>query len=154
MSFTLLEESIKGTNSDGRMLQERLDEYNKEFYDTINFFPEAYGRHKVNKDDPSYGRITASLDKNKSDMYELYESVNKKVREKHKHIEKEDVDIDKLRLKRDIMSDELELLVSQDIASGQRKTDKVEYYRRQVVEMFYLLAGIGIMSGSIYHLIK
>lgn len=154
MSFTLLEESSRGTNRDGQKLQEKLDQYNKEFYDTINFFPEAYGRHKINKEDPSYGRIEESLHKNKSDMYELYQSVNKHIKTGHKSMEKEDIGIDELRVRRDIIDDELELLVSQDIASGQRKTDKVEYYRRQVVEVFYLLAGIGIMGGSIYHLIK
>ena len=87
-------------------------------------------------------------------MYELYVTVNKHIKNGHKSIEKEDIGIDVLRVKKDIMDNELEMLISKDIASGQRKQDKVEYYRRQVVEMFYLLAGIGIISGSIYHLIK
>ena len=65
MSFALLEESSKGTNRDGQQLQERLDQYNKEFYDTINFFPEAHGRHKVNKEDSSYERINQSLNTNR-----------------------------------------------------------------------------------------
>ena len=154
MSFALLEESSKGTNQDGQQLQEKLDQYNKEFYDTINFFPEAYGRHKVNKEDQTYERINQSLNTNKANMYELYGTVNKHIKNGHKNIEKEDIGIDVLRVKKDIMDDKLEALIYKDIASGQRKQDKVEYYRRQVVEMFYLLAGIGIMSGSIYHLIK
>ena len=154
MSFALLEESRRGTDRDSRQLQEKLDQYNKEFYDTINFFPEAYGRHKVNKEDLSYERINQSLNTNKADMYELYVTVNKHIKNGHKSIEKEDIGIDVLRVKKDIMDNELEMLISKDIASGQRKQDKVEYYRRQVVEMFYLLAGIGIMGGSIYHLIK
>ena len=154
MSFPLLEESKKTTNRDGRQLQEKLDQYNKDFYDTIDFFPEAYGLYQINKENPSYQRIEQALNKNKSDMYELYVTVNKRIRKGHENIEKRDVDIDALRIERDIMDTELEELVSQDIAASQRKTDKVEHYRRQVVEAFYLLAGIGIISGSIYHLIK
>ena len=87
-------------------------------------------------------------------MYNLYIQVNKAVRENHNKIQESDIDIDLVRDKRDLLDTELELLESQDIASQQRKDDKVEYYRRQVVEVFYLLAGIGIMGGSIYHLIK
>ena len=30
-------------------LQQQLDQYNKDFYDMIQFFPEAYGRHSVDK---------------------------------------------------------------------------------------------------------
>lgn len=154
MSFPLLEESSKATNRDGRRLQEKLDQYNKDFYDTIDFFPEAYGLYQVNKEAPSYKRIEQSLDKNKSDMYDLYVTVNKHIKKGHDNIEKRDLGIDALRLERNLMDTELELLASQDIAASQRKTDKVEHYRRQIVEAFYLLAGIGIISGSIYHLIK
>jgi len=154
MTFDLLEESSRGMNSDGKQLQERLDQYNKNFYDIINFFPEAYALHKLDKNDPRYKRIDTGLDRNKSDMYNLYTNANKKVDGTHKKIQGNDIDIDILTEKQDILNTELELMNSQDIASQQRKIDKVEYYRRQVVEMFYLLAGIGIMGGSIYHLIK
>ena len=99
-------------------------------------------------------KVQKTLDQNKSDMYNLYTQVNKRVKNNHDKIQESDIDIDLVRDKRDILDTELELLKSQDIASQQRKDDKVEYYRRQVVEVFYLLAGIGIMGGSIYHLIK
>ena len=154
MSFPLLEKSSKSTNRDGRKLQEKLDQYNKDFYDTIHFFPEAYGLYQINKEDSSYERIDQALSKNKSDMYQLYVTVNKHIRKGHESIENRDIGIDTLRVERDIMDTELELLVSQDIAASQRKIDKVEQYRMQVVETFYLLAGIGVIGGSIYHLIK
>ncbi len=154
MSFALLEESSKGMNTDGKQLQEKLNQYDKDFYDTINFFPESYSLHKLDKNDPRYRTVQKALDQNKSDMYNLYTQVNKTVRKNHDKIQESDVDIDLVRDKRDLLDTELELLESQDIASQQRKDDKVEYYRRQVVEVFYLLAGIGIMGGSIYHLIK
>jgi len=141
-------------NTDGKQLQEKLDQYDKDFYDSIHFFPEAYALHQLDKDDPRYMKVQKTLDQNKSDMYNLYTQVNKRVKKNHDKIQESDIDIDLVRDKRDILDTELELLKSQDIASQQRKDDKVEYYRRQVVEVFYLLAGIGIMGGSIYHLIK
>ena len=76
MSFPLLEESSKATNQDGRKLQEKLDQYNKDFYDTINFFPEAYGMYQVNKEEPSYERIEQALNKNKSDINDFSVCIN------------------------------------------------------------------------------
>ena len=154
MASVLLEQSNRRADQSAKRLQERLDQYNKDFHDIISFFPEAYARHKLDENDPSYRRMTAALDKNKSDMYNLYTTANKTIADNHKEIQQSSVDIDQLTDARGKHTTELRLLQSQDIASQQRKVDAVEHYRRQVVELFYLLAGVGLMSGSIYHLTK
>ena len=98
--------------------------------------------------------MAAALDKNKSDMYKLYITANKTVADNHEEIQQSGADIDRLSNAHDGHTAELRLLQSQDVASQQRRVDAVEHYRRQVVELFYLLAGVGLIGGSIYRSTK
>jgi hypothetical protein len=154
MTSVLLEQSNRRADQSSKQLQERLDQYNKDFRDIISFFPEVYARHKLDEDDPSYRRVAAALDKNKSDMYKLYITANKTVADNHEEIQQSGADIDRLSNAHDGHTAELRLLQSQDVASQQRRVDAVEHYRRQVVELFYLLAGVGLIGGSIYRSTK
>lgn len=154
MGSNLLAAASRDVNHDGKKLQESLDQYNKDFFDVISFFPETYALHKKDVNNQKFKRIDASLNKNKADMYELYVLVNSHLKKNHERIQDQNVNIDLFKDKQTLLTNELEEYKSKDIASQQMKIDHVEHYRRQIVELFYLLAGIGIMSGSIYHLRK
>ena len=51
------------------------------------------------------------------------------------------------------LAERLEQIIPPE-TSSQLKQDKITLYRTNIVKMIFLISGIGIISGSIYHLIK
>ena len=87
-------------------------------------------------------------------MYNLNSQADRDITKNHKIIQRHGGNMNDIRESSKESQARLSSDNKDDIASRQMQVDSVERYRRQVVRMFYLLAGIGIMGGSIYHLIK
>ena len=86
-------------------------------------------------------------------MKELNEKL-KKMEETHdadiKDYNKEGSELQKIFFS---LAERLEQIIPPE-TSSQLKQDKITLYRTNIVKMIFLISGIGIISGSIYHLIK
>jgi len=87
-------------------------------------------------------------------MYNLNSETDKDIADNHKTIQHHGGNMDEAREDHARTQDKLHDGGRDDGANGQMQADSVERYRRQVVKTLYLLAGVGVMGGSIYHLIK
>ena len=144
--FDTKSESIK-------KMQSELDNYDKQFDQFLLLYPEAYLNAKVYKHTNQFNGIESVLHGIKHDMENMNHRLKVNIREGKEKVQM-------YTLEEDILEDVFLSLdqrlkqINPSNTSEQLKGDKVRIYRYNIVRMIYLLAGIGIMSGSIYHLIK
>lgn len=153
MSYTVLENFDNNANlsDEAKKMFEKVEELDYTFQEFIKYYPEAYAKNKV-YDLKDYSVQNVIFDVNRK-MKELNEKL-KKIEETHdadiKDYNKEGSELQKIFFS---LAERLEQIIPPE-TSAQLKQDKITLYRTNIVKMIFLISGIGIISGSIYHLIK
>ena len=133
--------------------QEELDVLDSTFNEFILLFPEAFVNAEVYHQASELGEIKSILSATKTDMEQLdlkLKSMTADMREVNTLFSEEEEILEDVF----ISLDERLHKINPSNTSSRLKTDKLHVYRYSIVKTVYLLAGIGIMSGTLYHLIK
>ena len=133
--------------------QEKLDYLDSIFNQYITQYPEDYKESKVYKTNGNLNNTQSILHDVNNKMVMLYNKLKAQNIDNRKKEKQYKTDQSILENIFDDLTVKYEDVIPSNTA-GQLKTDKVILYRHNMVRLLYLLGGIGILSGSIYHLIK
>ena len=153
MTYSILENFDNNVNlsEESKNAIEKVEELDYTFQEFIKYYPEAYAKNKVyDLKDYSVQNVVFDVNRKMKDLNEKLKNAESKHDSDIKGFNKQGIELEGIFLS---LAERLEQIIPPE-TSSQLKQDKITLYRTNIVKMIFLISGIGIISGSIYHLIK